>query len=301
MWGRDLETAKKILARQRPYRTFSAYEPSQRVSRDEAPAISQPSLQHDFITGRAIHLMSNAEQGAFALAQFYGFVDIREQAMAPPFEDDHVLSAYEAMRGVPLPHYRGTVAVAEELQIPHPKAVDKSKQTVGDYFPLLGDIELILPMANSRLRCVDWWVKPLPTTDRRDLELLAIRRQCNADVGIPTVEVYTKEVPKTLLLNINLLRPFVGMNVSVDNDTVDGILDFTLRHGYDVPFNRLMPDIVLRFSVDYRVAKMVVSRGIWQEKLPVDLFKPFSFGHELLPATTSAREWIAERFIPSAP
>ncbi|WP_269499754.1 hypothetical protein [Castellaniella sp. S9] len=153
-----------IESRQLELRWGSEYRPAMLATRDEAPTKSRPSTMYSKKLGRDLHFMSQPERHVCLLGLYNPNVfDIHEQHMLHTLEAPHPLAGRGDTKLMALRPFKGTIDVAERLNILSKHPVIWLKTDEGDSvrlpFPYLGDLLLFLNDDRGPY-CVNWSVKP---------------------------------------------------------------------------------------------------------------------------------------------
>lgn len=157
----SIERLARIHARQGERKWHSNYEAAIRANREEAPAHSRPSAVNAPRFGRRLQALSIPEAKAFRIAHYLPqVVEALDQYVLPTTPVPNFLTGSPFDPEEPLPHYRGTVAVAESLGVLkyHP-VVRNGEQLLP--FPFVGDL-LVFFRTPSRVEMVNISIKSDP-------------------------------------------------------------------------------------------------------------------------------------------
>lgn len=113
-----LARLRQIMRRQDPPAWGAAYQPGIFATRDEAPSISRAVQLWSEKLQRYVHGLSGPEQAALILALHHPqLFELQEQRMLPMEKRPHPLTGHPRATGMSLPDMRGTIAVAEHLDL----------------------------------------------------------------------------------------------------------------------------------------------------------------------------------------
>ncbi|MBB3181168.1 hypothetical protein FHW64_005607 [Variovorax sp. Sphag1AA] len=231
----------------------------------------------------------------------FGLFELQEQRMLPFNPAQHPLFGHPMARGMVLPEFRGTLAVAEELDCArfHPRFV--SEEFDEEPTCWVGDILLFLRDGHGPY-IVDQDIKDtsssfeLPTigvTLRTDLSRLMTKERARhkvqevlyRDVGIPTRRIAGDEVNPILIGNLYQLHAWSRRKASLNASQQEHLLD-SLREGMDKGASAWEVLKLLELSHGYPTyhSKIVMYQAIWIQRLRLELL--------------SARLWIDEPMVP---
>lgn len=298
---------KVIERRQKSPKWGSRYEPAMRATRDEAPKSSRPTIVSSAKLGREIHVMSLAERAVCLLTLYHPcLLDLREQHMLSPVPAPHPLAAHPSAAGLSLPDLRGTIDVAERLDMlsEHPRVWLNVKSDEGNTesrraaFPYLGDFLLLMQDIEGPY-CVNWTVK----ADREDFSRTRIggrphvaKRTGNAerrhrleeeyfaDAGIRTVRIAANEIDEQLVANLTALFGWHAQALGLSLDVSSYLLSqyqqlISTRDTVVANFERLRSQT----GASRHACLAVLYQGIWNRQLRVDLYRPILVDKPLKP------------------
>lgn len=178
--------------------THQAYQPWHQVTRGDPASCGRSHLMH--WRGRLHHLLSDLEWGA----QLFGLMpaeleDSIEQVPLALDSAKHPLLAYTVR--APLDEAPGTLELARDLGIPHPRVNGQGRSA--DWHPSTDLVLVFRNTADSSLRMLAIAVKPSSwETHPRTVELLRLERAYwlarNVEWLLITPQVWTKSVVLTL-------------------------------------------------------------------------------------------------------
>ncbi|MHB1300027.1 MAG: PDDEXK family nuclease [Burkholderiales bacterium] len=292
------ERLELILTRQKMNLWGKDYIPAIMATRNEAPAISRPSILSSQKFGRDIHLLSVPERKAALLALYHpNLIELHEQKMLPTGPTPHPLDGHPSKIGESLPSMRGTVAVAEVLgfmdlhpkvSVPDPRDPEMKMWVP---YPYLGDLLLFMEM-NARTYCVNWTVKQNSEdfsrprisakrriNDQREAREAIARHQIEEvnyeDAGIRTIRVTEDSFDLNVISNLHILFGFSKTQLDINEEQRKEILDKFIV-ALDIGMQGLEVIHVLTERGQYSAhdCLTVFHQAIWDRILRVDLFSP---------------------------
>lgn len=261
----------------------------------EAPGISTPTILHPAkLGGRPTHTLSRAETTAALLALYHPHVwDMHEQRMLYPGPRPHFLDGHPLGIGLTFKPLRGTLAVAEDLGClgKHPKCRAKvGDQVVWAPFPFLGDLLIYMSDADGPF-AVNWTVKDKREDFRRQgprqgkpqtaeeapsaLQRHALETMYYQDAGIPTHQVAGREIDATLRANLHRLFLSHAEPAPFHRVVCEKLWEhFGKEVGGTTPTYKLVREVAQHLNVHSLIVKNVLEQGVWNRRIPVDMFEP---------------------------
>lgn len=291
------ERFEQIEARQEAIRWGAEYQPAMRATRDEAPKISRPSTMYSAKIGRELHFMSQVERHVCLLALYHPRVfDIHEQHALQLVQQPHPLAGHKDAYGLALAPVRGTVAIANEMNMlsKHPVVSLQDKKSGEQYrhpFPYLGDLLLFLTDDNGPY-CVNWSVKAcrkdfLERPDRRQgagctttisPTLNArhrLEQQYFADARIPTHFIAGEDLNINVTHNLNALCAKAQAPSKLSFEVQDELIHiFKSLVGTTKTVLSLLPTLTERFHCGRAELLHTLDCAIWNRRILLDLYKP---------------------------
>lgn len=270
----------------------------------EAPGISTATILHPAKLGaRPMHTLSRNETWAALLALYHPRVwDVHEQRMLDPRPRPHYLDGHPTTVGQAFQPLRGTLAVAEEMGrlSKHPKCrVQQGESTKWAPFPYICDLLLFIN-DDAGPYVVNWTVKdkrsdflrrgPSPGRPQtEDVDLAALQRHALEAAyfhaaGIRTQQVTGREIDSTLRSNLHQLFLSHSEPVPLPPAVCLSLCEhFNQAVGGSTPAYKLVREAAEHLAVDALVIKNVLTQGIWQRRVQVDLFEPLLLDRPLKP------------------
>lgn len=266
------------------------YQPAIKVSRAEAPSQSKPCLLYCARLGRDLHLLSQGEFAAAIRALFIPkVVDLHEQKLLSPLEQQHPAASHPAMSGKNLPSIRGTLSVCEELGIKHPHVVNSDGIQIP--YPYVGDLLLYFGDSKSTISCVNWTIKRVQAqfgeqetqihpenksalrAKQKAANRLLIERMYYASADIPTYSIAFDDFNRTV--TANLFRLYVANSRAPKLDQRDWVMvgalvEQGMSRYYSV--NRMAKDLALGHGLPVADALNLIQAVIWRGSVQVDLY-----------------------------
>lgn len=304
---------RKIQNRQRYTKWNADYQPAQRATREEAPAISRASIIFVSRLGRDVHCMSLAERAALSLAAYHpNLVDLHEQHALSVLEAPHPLASHPRAVGQVLPPLPGTLNVAERIyrrlgrNPRHPFVYVKDrKNPTGDKivepFPYLGDLLLVMD-DQAGLYCVNWTVKKSAAAfsspignrlrapsyrERANARVLmrhAIEAEYFADAGIPTVQVSEEAIDRLLIVNLTTILAWSARPLpSYLAERAEIWEAFRAVVGNDTALYSVLPALQRRYELTRYECLRLFYEGVYRRKIRIDLYSPMLVDRALRP------------------
>lgn len=308
-----------IKKRQGEDRWGADYVPSIFATPKEAPGISRPSIILPLkLGGRETHLLSHPELYAALLALYHPLVwELHEQKILSPGPRPHFLSLRESSSSQTWPSIKGTLDVAERLDMfsRHPKVRFSNAAGQLQYapFPYIGDLLLFLRDALGPY-CVNWPIKDKYAAFKKrgpqlhakphnnEVDLSAqLRQQLEEtyylDADIRTVQVAGDAIDKQVRSNLRDLFLHHGRALAVAADIREPIIHY-LRNtiGSQIPAFKSLGLIQQRYQLDRETARALLHQAIWQRELRVDLFQPVLMDRPLKPERVDVIDHYAAWF-----
>lgn len=293
----NIQTLRRIRSRQDENRFLSAYEPSTKAERGEAPRSSWSKTIYVRRFDRRVHCLSHGEFHAALLALHHPrLLDLHEQKMLHPEPAAHPAYGFPGYPGRNLRPVRGTLDVASRLNWLHlhPRVYvcdpdDGRRAPVA--FPYQGDHLLFLRGFDNALNLVNWTVKetseafrePEPGSRKRceqkQLKLyrrLTIERMYHADIGVPTVEVANIKLDEDMVNNLRAAFPYSQrQDFDIPNKNLQAILGIFRSAIQDgVTPTKVLAYLEQNGLCSIGEGKTIFYRSIWERTLRVDMFSP---------------------------
>lgn len=308
---------RQILERQDPPKYGAEYIPSTLATRDEAPSKSRPKRFRSLELEREIHVLSDPEAKAFILALYHpNVLEVHEQKMLSRWPAPHPLVSYPGHVTHNLPHFMGTVNVAERLDCLdlHPvisiRDKDNPGQKVTVAFPYQGD--LLLFIFSDEAYCVNWNIKESAESfnspsiknsknnaylKRKAYMRALLEEVYYQDANIRTVRIAGDDIDDDLFRNLFRAWKCSEEEINVTEEMQAELLKsfiICIEVGTSPLEVALVYALNERCSVDD--AKTVFFKLIWERKLRVNLFNPVLFDFpvepEMIDVLTHYSEWF---------
>jgi hypothetical protein len=279
---------KEIYARQGVRRWHSNYQAAIRANRWEAPAHSRPSSVPAPRFGRRLHALSIPEARAFRIAHYLpNVVEVLEQYVLPTTPVPHFLTGSPFDPGTQLPHYRGTVAVAEELGVLkfHP-IVRSGEQLIP--FPFIGDL-LVLFWRGAVVEVVNISIKAAPQDFERPYQAgpqaanpekaiervrarHAVEETLHLDAGIQTIRFTPEECTGEFHRNLEWLHTWAYRNTDLSEDEEARIGDalFEALEKGQPPISTILTQVKI-LELGLEDGKTALARSILSRRLSVEI------------------------------
>ncbi|HEY4080551.1 MAG TPA: hypothetical protein VGM81_07635 [Burkholderiaceae bacterium] len=284
----------QIYERQDPPAWGSMYQPSIKATREEAPAISCAAEMWSEKLQRYVHALSSPEQKAVLLALFCPqLFELQEQRMLPLGRRPHPLAGHPRAVGLDFPEMRGTIQVAESLDLlrAHSWLRQRDTETDGEQLvpiPFTGDMLLFLA-DDLGPYCVNWTVKDTeedfsrsvhlrrrvrnPSGDAQDARARhAIEEQLYFDAGIRTVRVIESTIPDRLecnLRNLLLHQRRRGSGAEHVERELEDRIRASLRTG-EAP-QAVVLAVVHRHGWQYQDVRQSLYQILWERRVRVEM------------------------------
>lgn len=279
----------------------------------EAPGISTGSILRPRKLGeREFHTLSAAETAVALLCLHHPACwDIHEQRVMFPVRRSHPLQGHSFAPAVEMAAVRGTVDIAAELGMKHPRVVIRSGGQPEKWpvvpFPYMSDL-LLFMRDESGAYVVNMPVKKkfedfrrkgpnkkgreLPddpsTIARQELE-----KRYYESADIRTQPVSQDQLPEDLQWNLRDLFLDDTYPVQVSdgqrNDIVGAIRETV---GEDIPGHVTVKKLAAANRMNDREVTAILKQAIWRREIRVDLFRPVLIDRRLRPE----REDVFARF-----
>lgn len=243
--------------------TYEDYVPWHRVGRSDPASSGRSHLQ--VWRGRQRELLSDQEWIAFLFTTMLaGVVDIREQFPLRLDSSLHEISAYDLQTSAL--QYSGTLKIAEELHVKHPKVHGNGRSA---HWIMTTDLLLTLKGTNGETELLAIAVKPaVVIAGTRTWKLLAIEQ-----------EYWRRRNVQWLLITPKLYHPLVSdalrncMPWSLDLQVDKSLIDFVVTGANDMTghsLTKVLAGLTAQFgSVD--VAQRAFWQAVWSGRLTIDL------------------------------
>lgn len=304
---------REIQNRQRYTKWNADYQPAQRATREEAPAISRASITFVSRLGRDVHCMSLAERAALSLAAYHpNLVDLHEQHVLSLLEAPHPLASHPRAAGQIFPPLPGTLNVAERLYLRlgrtprHPFVYVKDRTNpkgdkIVEPFPYLGDLLLVME-DEAGLYCVNWTVKKTaaafstPIGNRlrasryrerahaRSSLRHALEAEYFADAGIPTIQVSEDVLDRLLIVNLTTLLAWSARPLPSDFAKREEVWEaFRAVVGTKTALYSVLPALQSRYELTRQDCLRLFYEGVYRRKIRIDLYSPMLVDRALRP------------------
>lgn len=286
--GPSVVRLKQLQARQGVRRWNEAYQAAIRANRQEAPAHSRPSTVLAPRFGRRMHALSIPEARAFRIAHYLPFiVEALDQYVLPTTPLPHFLTGSPFDPGKPLPHYRGTVAVAETLGVLKYHPLVQFEDCLVP-FPFVGDL-LAVCQRKGAVEVVNISIKSTPEDFERPykagrqtsnpakaLERVrarhAIEETLHLEAGVRTIRFTPEECTNEFHRNLEWLHDWAHRTVELPIDAEARISD-----ALDEACEKSQPPIdtllrqANRCGCAPQDAKTVLARAVLSRRLPLEI------------------------------
>lgn len=289
----------EILRRQRAPVFGKGYEPSIKACREEAPSSSRFATVWSSLLGRDIHTLSRPERAVLGILLYCpsSLFELQEQRMLPFVPAAHPLEGHPFAEGVELKMFRGTLAVAAELNcLPfHPVASEVKGGLkrdipgcwIGDYLAFLKDAKGPFCVNFNVKETRDEFTVPahgvsvktnLARARAKNTARHRVEKQVYADIDIPTIEVAADEIPEILVANLELLLLWQKRGHGLTREQVQVVLD-AFNDGLAVEASPLevMAAVEVSHQINPYQQKTVLYQGIYRRALRIDLFESHLF------------------------
>lgn len=306
---------RQIQTRQNPPGWGKDYVPAILATREEAPSGSRPCKIYSQKFGRDLHTLSTVERDVMLIALYHpNLVDMHEQRVLSFAPCQHPLQSHPLALGKTFPLLRGTVNVAEALDLLsfHPvfntNDPDDPAVRITAPFPWIGDF-LIFLNDDAGLYCVNWTIKnsadqferPLDFGNRpRNFERAVAKEKARhkieeiyyQDGEIRTQRIIKEEYNVDVAANLSQIYSWHSRPTSFSAQERKHIVDF-FKAGMatGVPPIETILMLVATQQLVLQDLKCVLYQSIWKRELRVDLFQPVLIDRPLLPET---RDVLAE-------
>lgn len=285
----------------------------------EAPGISTGTILTPQKLGeRDVHTLSTPETIYTLLALYNSNCwDIHEQHVLFPTPRPHPLFGHPSAGAQQYPSFRGTIEVAKELGIRHPRVTlsrsDASGRRLVAPFPYIGDLRLFM-FDQRGPYCLNWPVrkkledfrtrgprrKPRRLSDPDDPATLArqaLEQTYNNDAAIRTHPVALEQVPFELRCNLTVLFLDEDYEVELTDECRSAAMEMVrLYVGRDVPAFTVALHLAKEFHITARQAKALIAQGIWRREIRIDLFRPFLMNKPLRPEVVDVLDRFRDSF-----
>lgn len=184
------------------------YIPWIRVTRGNAPRMSNHFVASVSMQRRPLHLLSGLEYGAARVASWLGVEEIREQFPLFPWEGHpNPLAGLDVRADATLPRTRGLLEIAHEAGIKHGKYVG------APHLPYVATTDLLLTRRTRQARRLIFWsVKPAKVLaaakpGSRVLQRIRLEQLYAKSVGGKHLVYDGSQVDDRLLANLDWLEP----------------------------------------------------------------------------------------------
>lgn len=290
---------RTILARQDPPAFGRNYQPAIRAVREEAPAQSRFAMVWSSVVDREISTLSRPEKWVLYIVLYCPWLfDIQEQRMLPYLPAPHPLTGHPHARGMKLPSFRGTLAIAEELgalalhPVLHISSTDDPNVLEASPFPWIGDFLLFL-LDDQGPFCINLSIKNTaeefcvpsvgvkPNTDmKRAVRRAEIRHRTEqilyADIDIPTIQVAADKLNTTVLANLEQIYGWQRRAHPFDEAQRCEIVD-ALRAGVlaGVSALEVLHNMIATLGYTLYDLKVVMYQAIWNREIRINLYQHF--------------------------
>lgn len=283
-----------VMPRQDPPAWGADYQPGILATREEAPEPSRAAQLWSEKLQRYVHALSKPEQAAVRLALHHPrLFELQEQRMLPMDSRPHPLMGHPRAVGMHLPNMRGTIEVAQRLDLlAFHRWIKHRDLDSGDDklvpIPFFGDLLLFLADEQGPY-CVNWTIKDSEASFTRPFDLRrqvrndakdsaaerarhAIEEQLYLDVGIRTVRVVAESIPDRLDNNLRNLflhqRRLNPIGADVERELEDR-LRAGLRTGQ--PPQTVLLAVTHRHDLPYQDVRQAFFRILWQRRVKIEL------------------------------
>lgn len=272
----------------------------------EAPGISTPSILTPAKVGlREFHTLSSAETYVALLCLHHPRVwDIHEQRIMYPLPRPHFLYGHPMASGLSFPSFAGTVELADQLQMKHPRVRLRLGNSPKDWpvapFPYFSDLLLFMHDAEGA------YVVNIPVKDKfDDFRRKGIRKKPRrkeeeddpatiarqkleenyyASAGIRTQPVARKEILNDLCWTLrDLFLDDTYVLETTGEQRADVVERLREAIGIDKPANFFARTIATECKLPFRDVIAILKQSIWRRELRVDLFRPVLMDKPLRP------------------
>lgn len=284
-----------------------AYRPAIMATGGEAPSMSKVPTVSSGLLQRYMHALSKSEQACMALALHHPrLFELKEQHVLARMPADHPLVGHPKAAGLNLPTTTGTIGIAERFDVisHHPKVQEVVRSPAGNVTrmvtaPWIGDLLLFLNDDRGPY-CLSWDVKryegdhgkPGPlnwaerTSPRRIKSANARDRvyvEYMRELKIPVVRIARSMMDPMLVINLTRLMVLHTQSIDLAPEVHADLLcayDDALIAG------RPPAQVITTFAkagIDRLQSKRVLEQAIWQRRIRIDLFSPWSVDFPLSP------------------
>ncbi len=272
----------------------------------EAPGISTGSILRPSKVGlREFHTLSTAETFVAFLCLHHPRVwDIHEQRIMYPLPRPHFLYGHPRASGLSFPPFAGTVELADQLHMKHPRVRLRTGDCPKDWpvapFPYFSDLVLFMQDAEGpyvvnvpvKSKFADFRRKgikrkPVRLDVEEDPATIARQRleeNYYASAGIRTQHIGRDEIPRDLCWSLRelFLDETYPLETS-DEQRADAVERLREAIGVDKPVNFFARKIAFDCKLPIRDVIAILRQSIWRRELRVDLFRPVLMDKPLRP------------------
>lgn len=293
---------KLMMSRQSKFRWGDIYVPATMAAKGEGPKNSRLCQLNSRKLDRTLQLLSIPER-LFAQLALYNenLVDIHEQKILSPVPTVHPLFGHVETTGIDLPSIRGTLQIAQAIEMKHHKIVSEDDLGVRKWmpFPYQGDLLLYMRASDGHLYAVNWTVKDSaqafgerncgrvksPRKQKQDEVHARNRARLEElyylDARIRTVRLSLDLLDKNLIANLILLYGVHERVLDLDEILLS---DFSEELLGAVERENPVAEVAIRYSLRWGRRDQFLTRSyqdIWYGRLPVCLFFPVLIDHPL--------------------
>jgi hypothetical protein len=298
------ERLRTILSRQDPPQFGRNYVASILATREEAPRESRFAEVWCPILDRCINTISAPERQASHLILHCPLLfELQEQRMLPFSPAEHPLHGHPLSAGLNLPHFRGTLEVADELGVleHHPTVPTKTEDGIEMVpFPWIGDFLLFL-LDDKGPYCINVSIKATreafeipdvgikPNTDMTHAiahhkARQSVEKALYEDIGISTIQIAMDEVNPIVLANLEQIHGWSKRIHGIDDVTKKELLNI-FRIGMQKGMSALEVIGLIKLERDYSTYQLttLMYQAIWNRELRIDLFQYFFREQPMVP------------------
>lgn len=284
----------------------------------EAPGISTGSiLRPAKVGGREFHTLSAAE--TFVSLLFLknpGCWDLHEQRIMYPLPREHLLFGHPRASGLPLKPFGGTIEIADQLGVRHPKLRVRIGTQPQDWpvmpFPYFSDLLAFMedgqgpyvvnvPVKGKFADFRHKGPKKSKSKANEDDPGTIARQRLEAAYyttgGVRTQPIGRDQLPDDLCWNLrDLFLDDTYPLEATDSQRQDVVEAWRQAVGRDLPAYIFARQIASKCAVSEREATAILRQAIWRDELRVDLFRPILMSDPLRPEVTDVFVHFAQWF-----
>lgn len=242
---------------------FQDYQAWHQVSRGDPASRGRSHL--NCVGGRLVHLLSDKEWDChhFCL-QLHDLVDLREQLPLSLETSQHPLRAYTLR--APQGTFAGTLELADELKIKHPKLVQGG---VARHWVPTTDQLLVRKKPDGMLWLQAVSVKPLGWEARsRDIQLLNLEKEYWNRRGVDWLLITPAQWDRRVTMTLRRIACW-ALTDAVDPELSKQVVEFVQSKCTVSALETT--EYLWRLAGDIEIAKRTLWQSVWQGRLPIDL------------------------------